>query len=274
MWSVKLLLIPLIFYVAVVALLFVLQGWILFPARMAGGAGPLPPVAERLSFRAGDGSRIYGVHIPPAAKPDGDRTLILGFGGNAWNAEVAADYLRDLYPQADIVAFHYRGYRPSEGSPSAAALIEDASLAFDLAVETVHPARTIAIGFSIGSGIAASLAPRRPLDGLILVTPFDSLEAVAAGHYRWLPVRWLFRHPMPVADWLASSMVPTAIIAAGDDRLVPAARTEALRRRVPSLIFERTVPGADHNNLYREPAFRQAMREALARLTVRNGSPA
>jgi pimeloyl-ACP methyl ester carboxylesterase len=233
MWAVKLLLIPLVFYLALIALLFVLQTWILFPARMAGPPGRPPPAAERLSFQAPGGYTLHGIQIPAETTLGGERTLILGFGGNAWNAEVAAAYLHDLYPEAHIVAFHYRGYRPSEGSPSAAALVEDAALAYDLAVQTVRPGRTIAIGFSIGSGIAASLAPRRTLDGLILVTPFDSLEAVAAGQYRWLPVRWLFRHPLPVADWLSSSKVPTAIIAAAKDRLIPAARTDALRRRGP-----------------------------------------
>ncbi len=34
----------------------------------------------------------------------------------------------------------------------------------------------IAIGFSIGSAVAAYLARHRPVAGLILVTPFDSLE--------------------------------------------------------------------------------------------------
>ena len=84
-----------------------------------------------------------------------------------------ASYLHEVYPQADVVAFHYRGYRPSTGSPSAKALLADAPLVFDAAFEHVKPDRAVVAGFSIGSGVAASLASRRPAQGFILVTPFE-----------------------------------------------------------------------------------------------------
>ena len=66
-------------------------------------------------------------------------TLILGFGGNAWNGQDVAEYLHELFPDEDVVAFHYRGYAPSTGSPSAEALIADAPLVYDFAVERVKP---------------------------------------------------------------------------------------------------------------------------------------
>jgi pimeloyl-ACP methyl ester carboxylesterase len=262
MW--KLLLIPVLLYVALLLLIFAFQARLLFPAGAVGGAGPLPPGSERLGLETADGSRLHGVHIRPSAAVSG--TLILGFGGNGWNAETAAAYLHDLFPEADVIAFHYRGYRPSSGAPSAKALIEDAPLIRDLAVDRVRPARTIAIGLSVGSGVAASLAPRRPLDGLILVTPFDSMTKVAAGQYPWLPVSWLFRHEFRSAEWLRGSTVPTAIIAAERDKLIPAPRTEGLRRAVHRLVFDRTIPGAGHNDIYDRQDFRAAMREALRRV--------
>jgi uncharacterized protein len=50
---------------------------------------------------------------------------------------------------------------------------------FDHIQQVLTPERVVAIGFSIGSGAAAYLAQQRPLAGLVLVTPFDSLEALA-----------------------------------------------------------------------------------------------
>src|SRR6185503_3509436 len=115
---------------------------------------------------------------------------------------------------------------PSGGSPDAAAFVADAPLIHDLA-ERRFPGRPIvAVGFSVGTGVAAGLARDRELAGLILVTPFDSLGRVASDHYPWVPVRLLFRHPMPVADWLKKVRTPVALIAAGGDTLVPPARTE------------------------------------------------
>ena len=262
MW--KLLLIPVFLYFALLLLIFTFQARLLFPAGSVGGAGPLPAGAERLSLDTADGDRLHGIHLKPAVAASG--TLILGFGGNGWNAETAAAYLHGLFPDADVVAFHYRGYRPSGGAPTARALVEDAPLVHDLAVARLRPTRTVAVGLSIGSGVAASLATRRPLDGLILVTPFDSLAKVAAGQFPWLPVRWLFRHEMKPAEWLRGSAVPTAIVAAQGDSLIPPARTEGLRRATGRLVFDRTVPGAGHNDIYDRPDFRAAMREALAKV--------
>lgn len=262
MW--KLLLIPVFLYAALLVLVFVCQARLLFPAGSVASAGPLPPGAERLSLDIPDGHRLHGVHIPPSMTASG--TLVLGFGGNGWNAETAASFLHDLFPEADVVAFHYRGYRPSTGSPGARALLDDAPLVHDLAVARLRPARVVAIGFSIGSGVAASLAPRRRIDGLILVTPFDSLKEVAAGQVRWLPVEMLFRHEMRVAQWLRGSPVATAIIAGGRDTLIPAPRTDGLRRATCNLVYDRTLPGAGHNDIYHRPDFRAAMREALARV--------
>ena len=259
MW--KLLLIPVLLYLALLLLIFAFQARLLFPAGAVGAAGPLPAGAERLSLDAAGGDRLHGVHVPPS-KPASE-TLILGFGGNGWNAETAALYLHGLFPEADVVAFHYRGYRPSAGSPSARALIEDGPLVYDLAIAKVRPARTVAIGLSVGTGVAAALSARRPLDGLIVVTPFDSMTKVASGHYPWLPVRLLFRHEFRAADWLRGSSVPTAIIAAQRDTLIPAERTDGLRRSVGRLVFDRTIPGAGHNDIYDRPEFRAAIREAL-----------
>ncbi len=260
------LLLPAGAYVAILLLLFLAQTAMLFPAGQVGPPGPMPEGTERLTAAAASGERLHGVHIPPAAPDEGERLLVLGFGGNAWNAEAMAAYLHDLYPRAHVVAFHYRGYRPSEGVPGAAALLADAPRVLDLARERVRPARTVAVGFSVGSGVAAGLAARRPLDGLILVTPFDSLGSVAAGHYPWLPVRALLRHRLEPAADLAGTEVPVAILAGARDTLIPAARTDALRRAVPNLVFDRTLAGAGHNDIYQRADFHAAMREALERV--------
>jgi len=244
--------------------MFTLQTDLLFPRNAVGPADALPPTAERLELRTADGDMLRGVHIPP--REDGERLLILGFPGNAWNSDNAAILLHDLYPEADIVTFHYRGYAPSTGAPSSQALIDDAPAIRDLAVARVHPTKTVVVGFSIGSGVAAVLAERRPVDGVILVTPFDSLTSVAQSWYPWLPVRALFRHEIDAAAAIEQIQVPVAIIAAQHDEVVQAARTDALRQRVPKLAFDRSITNAGHNDIYGRPEFRQAIREALAAL--------
>jgi pimeloyl-ACP methyl ester carboxylesterase len=264
MWPLYVFLTLVLLYASICAIAWAMQDRMLFPTGMIPPAEPLPPGAERLEIVRG-GDRIHGVRIPPG-RPSPSAQVVLGFGGNAWNAEEMADYLHLLYPDSEVLAFHYRGYKPSGGQASAAALVEDAPFAFDLAAERFPGRPIVAVGFSIGSGVAASLAPKRPLSGLILVTPFDSLTEVAAGHFRWLPVRLLFRHELRSAEWLAGSKVPVALIAAERDTLVRPERTESLRRAIPKPVLSRTVPGVDHNSIYQSPEFRETMREAMARI--------
>jgi uncharacterized protein len=242
--------------------MFEFQTQLIFPVHAVPAAGPLPPGAERLSVGTGDGHKLAGIHIPADASAK-DKLLILGFGGNAWNGQDVAEYLHKLYPEADVVAFHYRGYPPSAGSPSAEALIADAPLVYDAAVARVKPKRTIAVGMSIGSGVAAQLANRRPLDGLILVTPFDSLKLVAQSMYPWIPIGRFFEHEIDAATPLEKAKLPVAIVAAERDEIVPPQRTEALRARVGHLVFDRTIRGAGHNDIYARSDFHAAMREAL-----------
>lgn len=237
------------------------QADLLFPVHAVPSAGPLPAGAERLQVRTPDGDTLQGVHFAPKHAV-GPRTLLLGFGGNAWNAQEVATYLHRIFPQADVIAFHYRGYRPSTGRPSAEALMSDAPLLFDEAMEQVRPERTIAVGFSIGTGVAASLSRKRKLDGVILVTPFDSLKAVAQDLYPWLPVGPFFQHEMAAAELLAGSEVPVAILAAERDEIIPRVRTTALRRKIANLVFDRSFP-AGHNDIYHRSDFQAALREAL-----------
>jgi pimeloyl-ACP methyl ester carboxylesterase len=265
---IRILVAAVLLYAALAVAMVWSQDDIIFPTHAVASPGPLPPRGERLALDTPGGEQLHGVHIPPAASFTGPRTLVLGFGGNAWNAQDAGTYLHEIYPQAHVIAFHYRGYRPSGGRPSAQALVADAPLVLAHAVEQVKPERTIAVGFSIGSAVAASLAGRSEIDGLILVTPFDSLKAVAKQLYPWLPVGLVFQHELNSAEFLGDSDVPVAIIAAERDEIIPARRTEALRPAVAKLVYDRTVQRAGHNDLYSRPEFHAAMREAAEAIHV------
>jgi len=238
------------------------QSDMIFPAHAVAPAGPMPKGGERLSVDTPDRETLVGIYLP-AAQPRKQRILVMGFGGNAWNGQDVAEYLHELFPEADVVAFHYRGYRPSTGRASAEALIADAPLVFDAAVKRVKPARSIAVGFSIGTGIAATLATSCKVDGLILVTPFDSLKAVAQSAFPWLPIAPFFQHEIDAASAIAKVKAPVAIVAAQRDEIIPSSRTDGLRPRVRNLAFDRTIEGAGHNDIYHRKAFQEAMHEAL-----------
>ena len=144
-------------------------------------------------------------------------------------------------------------------------MLSDSLVIFDYLQQARASQPIIAIGFSIGSGVAAYVARHRPVAGLILVTPFDSLEALARHLYWWAPVGPLLRHRMPTIEFVRGSLTPTALIIAKNDAVVPARRSAPLRPAIENLVFKRTVD-AGHNDIYDHPAFAAAMREALAKI--------
>jgi pimeloyl-ACP methyl ester carboxylesterase len=163
----------------------------------------LPHSAQQLALKTPDGEILAGVLIPSLGKRADGAAILLGFGGNAWTMALI---LHSLFPDRDVVVFHYRGYAPSSGRPSAQALCSDSLVILDHLRQALASQPIIAIGFSIGSGVAAYLARHRSVAGLILVTPFDSLEALARDLYWWAPVGQLLRHRMPTIEFVRGSL--------------------------------------------------------------------
>jgi len=164
------------------------------------------------------------------------------------------------------------GYAPSTGTPSAKAVLSDSLMIFDCLQQARASQNIIAVGFSLGTAIAAYLARHRPVTGLILVTPFDSLEALARELYWWAPVGLLLRHRMPTLEFVRGALAPTAVIVADHDKVAcrrGAARSVAGRSATWSL---RTID-AGHNDLYDHPDFTEAMREALAAIEAASVEP-
>ena len=218
---------------------------------------------ERLEIVAPDGVRLVGA-LRRASGPS--RGLVLVFGGNAEDADWRLRHFRGWLDDVDLVTFFYRGYGPSEGVPSEAALVADAALIHDRVTAMLQPERVVAIGYSLGSGVAAQLARQRELAGAILVTAFDSILAVAASRYPFAPVAPLLRHPFRSDAALDGVQVPVAVIAAEEDQIVPPAHTRRLVERLAEPVLVVWVPDADHVSINDHVEYRAAMREALDRM--------
>lgn len=248
-------------YVGIVGLLYVLQTWLIFPgAHLPSQRLDSPRHPERLELAVGDGTVLHGMRFA-GARPAAD--LLIGFGGNAQDAEMLGQDLASDLPELDVVVFHYRGFGPSTGKPSEAALLGDALAIYDAMVARLRPARTFAIGISLGSAVAAHLSKERSLAGVLLVTPFDSVEAIAKETYFWVPVGLLLRHRFPSVAFMTDNPTPTAVISAAEDRVVKPRRTEALIARIENLVFRATLSGADHNTLYNVEAYPATLRAAF-----------
>jgi uncharacterized protein len=198
---------------------------------------------------------------------DNTRPLILYFGGNADDVLYSADvlYASNL---GSVLAFNYRGYGRSAGEPSQAALYEDALTIYDYAIEQgASSKQVVLVGRSLGSGVATMLAANRSVAGVVLITPFDSLAAVGAGHYPFFPVRLILRHPFPSDEWANNARAPALILAAELDQIVPASHARRLFDRWAGPKQFHLLKGVGHNDVERNPNYYALIERFIAELT-------
>jgi fermentation-respiration switch protein FrsA (DUF1100 family) len=123
-----------------------------------------------------DGVKLYARHWPnPSAK-----YTLLYFHGNGEELGSLSGYLDD-YVRAgfSVLAYDYRGYGHSGGSPGEGTCYADAKLLLDwLRQQGTPPERVVAFGFSLGGGSAVELARTEPIAGLIIEGSFVSAYRV------------------------------------------------------------------------------------------------
>lgn len=145
----------------------------------------------------------------------------------------------------DVHVLEYPGFGSREGRPSQDSLTDAAAEGLGLLASR---GPVFLVGESLGTGVASYLAGRHSKDvrGVILLTPFDSLESAARHHYPFLPVGMILADTYPSAAWIQGYKGPLGVVIAAQDQVVPA---ELGRRLHDSYTGPRrlwVVPGADH----------------------------
>ena len=173
---------------------------------------------------------------------------LIYFGGNAEDVSRNMPGFSVAFPNYAIYLLHYPGYGGSPGSPSEQAIFADALALFD-DVRAEHK-NIVVVGRSLGSGVAVRLASLRPVERLVLVTPYDSLGDVAAHNYPFLPVRWLLRDKFESWKYAPQVTAPTRIVVAEQDEVSPRTSTDRLRTRFQNgIVSYVVVPGVGHNTI-------------------------
>ena len=257
-------------FAALCALLYVLQERLIFlpralPESTRSALRALPGVTE-IEVRAGDGTRLHG-WLRHAIGEEGRRGLVIYFGGNA--EEVSGQVFEaDAFAPWSLAAFNYRGYGLSEGRPGEAALVADALVVHDwlAAREDIDPDRIVVFGRSLGSGVAVPLAAARPVRGVVLVSPFDSLKSVGQRHYAFVPVSLMLRHPFDSLALAPAIDTPLVALAGGRDRIVPSPHSRRLHDAWRGPKRWVLLPGANHNGIHLHPGYLPAIRDFLGSL--------
>jgi len=224
--------------------------------------GEAPPEFERFQWdRTVNGVRHQGWFLDK-----GKPKTVIYYGGNA---EDLAGHCEEMMAELDanILMVNYRGYGRSEGTPGENELVADSIALFDLfcAEKNSSPSNTCLMGRSLGCGVAVQVAAARPgTAGIILVTPFESIAALAHAQYPWLPVKGLLRHTFRSIDFAPEIKIPALVVLAEFDEVIPAGNGQKLGDALGGPKEFVSLP-MSHNDINEHPGYFETVNRFINR---------
>ncbi len=239
-------------YVAAVAVMYLAQGKLLFPGAGRGELAGPAPVGRWVEIPTPDGERLTGMYVPPQpGKP-----VVIYFHGNGNNILQYA-FLAEAFGKTGFgyLGPSYRGYPGSTGTPDETGILTDGLAAYDWLRRELPDVPVMLAAHSLGTGVAVNTAAEREVKAVALLSPYDSIENVAAYNYPWLPVRPLIQNPIRSWQRIARVSAPKILIHGDLDDLIPIARGEALFAAAPEPKTFIAAKGLGHNNMWTQENF-------------------
>lgn len=219
-----------IIYLIVCIAVYAMQKNILFPTDMVK---PVPsnwqPRGEN-SQQAMIAGNCGELHVAIWRIPDAKGTLMMHHG----NGESLASIDEYVYAFHDLgynlMAWDYPGYGKSTDCWfSQDMLLADAENAYQWLAKQENPDNIHQFGYSLGTGIALSVASRHQQNPIYLVAAYDSLTNVAIDAMpSFVPVRMIFRYPMKTNQWIAMIKQPIYVIHGTHDHIIRPQHAQSL----------------------------------------------
>jgi dipeptidyl aminopeptidase/acylaminoacyl peptidase len=200
-------------------------------------------------LRARDGTRLCGWLMTPHSR--GPHPAVIYFGGRSEEVSWVARDAGRMFPHMTVLAVNYRGYGDSHGVPAEIHMVDDACMLFDWLAARGHvdAQRIAVVGRSLGSGVAVQVAKERPVHSVVLITPYDSILAIAKRRFRVMPIEYMLRHRFESIKYAPSLKAPTYVLRAASDDVVPHSHTDQLVAKLARLCGDDIVPDSDHLNI-------------------------
>jgi uncharacterized protein len=226
---------------------------------------------DDVTFSAADGTKLHGWFIPG----DPQEPVILFFHGNAGNISHRVDNLRLFHRQLGVSVFiiDYRGYGNSTGKASEEGTYSDArgALAW-LQDNGWGNDRIIYFGRSLGAAIATQLAIEHQPAGLVLESPFTSVEAMGRRHnpILYFLLGWLLQSHYDSLAKIDQINTPLLLLHGTQDTIVPPGMSEQLFARAGEPKTRHLIQGAGHNDtlLHQQKEYWQTWRSFIDSLSL------
>jgi pimeloyl-ACP methyl ester carboxylesterase len=182
--------------------------------------------------------------------PANFKGTIIVFHGNGGPAIFRIAYIAALQERGyRVVLAEYPGYGGRVGELSEKSFVADArQTALRAKKDFGDP--IFLWGESLGCGVASALAadPEIHAEGVVMLTPWDSLLNVARAKFPWLPVRLLLTDVYDNVANLAQYKGPVAVIMSKQDEVIPNRSTEHFYTSLAHSKRLWTFENAGHND--------------------------
>ncbi|MCS1406856.1 MAG: Multifunctional-autoprocessing repeats-in-toxin [Verrucomicrobia subdivision 3 bacterium] len=218
---------------------------------------------EDVFFPTTDGYRLNGWFFTATDESQWADWVILISHGNGGNISYRLDlYKLWLEEGFHVFAYDYRGYGLSSGRPSEKGTYEDAESAHRWLMDRGFSGnKIIALGESLGGGVATELAMRRTVGALVLQSTFTSIPNISKELFPWLPVHTVGTIRYDTQAKLPSLEVPILILHSREDSMIPFHHAEQNYQAANELKHFEVISG-DHNDRITETSerYRQGIR--------------
>jgi hypothetical protein len=237
-----------------------------YPLRQLDASpAQLGRVFEDVHFESSDGTKLHGWFFPADAASSRAELVFLICHGNAGNISHRLSLCEALLETgACVFVFDYRGYGQSEGRPGEEGTYLDAQAAHSwLRQKGFDGARIIPYGESLGGAVAAELALRETVGGIVLQSTFTSIPDIGAEFFPRLMVRLINTIKYDTQSKLPRIHVPVLVLHSKTDELVRHHHAEKNFAAANESKLFRELSGGHNDPAWESPGFDAAVEEFL-----------
>lgn len=209
---------------------------------------------------ASDGIKLHGIYF----KVNNSKGLIFYLHGNKGTVDLwgqDADFYTNL--GYDVFYADYRGFGKSEGSiKNEQQVLNDAVVVFDAIQKRFKPNKTIILGYSIGTGIAAFLAQKRTCQSLILLAPFYNFTQLSSEREPSFP-NFLKKFSFETNVFIKNVSCPVVIFHGNNDFTIPIHNSLQLTKIFKPTDLFYVLDGQSHVGINQNSQFKQTMSKLL-----------
>lgn len=236
-------------------------------------------VPERIVYNAQSGGKIHGICLK---KPGAKFTVLINHGQGG-NLELHLGLAKTmLLAGMSAFIYDYEGFGMSSGTPSAEHMLEDGDAAYTFLTENKHlsPTEIVDCGVSLGSGVACHIAENHPCAYVVLISPYTSIDELAAERFPYMNLYPNFAFPQPdmsCAHFVSTNKtIPVLLIHGARDPVIPLHHAQDLDQMCKSphlLIIDANAHHGDFPTTFLAQQIKNFMSSSRYNVDARTAQP-